>query len=69
MRKTWAMIAVDHLFGIVVGEEVSTAGLEDAFSSEGQEHFKLLVELGEKELAAKLKPFSYDRDDQNAGEF
>jgi hypothetical protein len=56
------MSAVDYSFATVVGDEVSAAGLEDAFSSEGQEHFKLLVELGEKELAAKLKPFSYDRD-------
>ena len=63
------MVAVEHAFATVVGEEVSAAGLEDAFTSEGQEHFKLLVELGEKELAAKLKPFSYDRDDQSAGEF
>ena len=61
------MFGVEHAFATVVGEEVSVAGLEDAFSSEGQEHFKLLVELGEKELAAKLKPFSYDRDDLNAG--
>jgi len=61
------MFAVEHAFATVVGEEVSVAGLEDAFSSEGQEHFKLLVELGEKEFAAKLKPFSYDRDDENAG--
>jgi hypothetical protein len=60
------MFAAEHAFATVVGEEVSAASLEDAFSSKGQEHFKLLVELGEKELAAKLKPFSYNPDDQNA---
>ncbi len=58
------MVAVDHAFATVVGEELSAGGLEDAFTSEGQEHFRLLSELGERELAAKLKPFSYDRDDQ-----
>ncbi len=63
------MFAVEHAFATVVDEEVSVAGLEDAFSSEGQEHFKLLVELGEKELTAKLKPFSYDRNDQNQQNF
>ncbi|MCJ7684141.1 MAG: hypothetical protein MUO68_07570, partial [Desulfobacteraceae bacterium] len=61
------MFAAEHAFATVVGEEVSVAGLKDAFGSEGQKHFKLLVELGEKEFAAKLKPFSYDRDDEKAG--
>jgi hypothetical protein len=57
------MVGVEHAFATVVGEEVSAAGLEDAFTSEGQEHFRLLVELGEKALAPKLKPFSYDYGD------
>jgi hypothetical protein len=59
------MVAVEHAFSTVVGEEVLADSLDDAFSSEGQEHFKLLVDFGEKEMAAKLKPFSYDQDNQS----
>ena len=57
------MFAAEHAFATVVGEQLSLAGLEEAFSGKGREHFKLLAEFGENELAAKLKPFSYARDD------
>lgn len=60
------MFASEHAFSTIVGEDVSGASLEDAFSTTGGEHFKLLVELSEKELVAKLGPFSYLPDDQDA---
>ena len=58
------MLAPEHAFATVVGEKVSPVGLEEAFSDEGREHLKLIAELGNSELAAKLKAFSYEDDDQ-----
>jgi hypothetical protein len=55
--------ATEHAFAMVVGEQPAVAGLKEAFSGKGREHYKLLAVLGEHELAAKLRPFAYTSDE------
>lgn len=55
------MVAVEHAFSTIVGEKVSAESLDDAFSSEGQKHYKLLADFSKNEMAAKLKPFTFEQ--------
>jgi hypothetical protein len=60
------MFATEHAFTRVIGERLPAAGLQEALSEKGRDHFKLIAEFGENEFAVKLKSFVYERNDENA---